>query len=133
MVRQKPANAVKVHEDEPEIQLSESQVESDEGDTVMDESRGPENESGATHTDESEESELDESVAEDIARFEASFKGINKRYRLINRIGEGECWRYWWAVSIPNNIKVLSLPCTRLKICTTTTTKTSGISRRKKT
>jgi cell division control protein 7 len=91
MVRQKPANTVKVHEDEPEIQLSESQVESDEGDTVMDESRGPENESGATHNDESEESELDESVAEDIARFEASFKGINKRYRLINRIGEGEC------------------------------------------
>jgi len=89
MARQKLTNPVKIHEDEPEVQVSESQPESDEGDTVMDESRGPENESGATHTDDSDDSELDESVAEDMARFEASFKGINKRYRLINRIGEG--------------------------------------------
>jgi cell division control protein 7 len=81
MARPKATKAVKIHEDEPEDHDEE---------TVMDESRDPDDESGATRTDDSEESELDESVAEDIARFEASFKGINKRYRLISRIGEGE-------------------------------------------
>ena len=30
------------------------------------------------------------SVAEDIAMFEESFRDISKRYRLIDRIGEGE-------------------------------------------
>jgi cell division control protein 7 len=80
MARPKAAKTVKIHEDEHE--------DNDE-ETVMDESRCPDDESGATRTD-SDESELDESVAEDIARFESSFKGINKRYRLISRIGEGE-------------------------------------------
>jgi len=81
MARPKATKTVKIHEDEPE---NEAEA------TVMDESRGQDDETGATRTDDSEESELDESVAEDIARFEASFKGINKRYRLISRIGEGE-------------------------------------------
>ncbi|KAF1988787.1 cell cycle protein kinase-like protein [Aulographum hederae CBS 113979] len=57
-------------------------------DAVMDESRGPLEESGCTHTEESEE-EVDDSVAEDMARFEETFKGISRRFRLINRIGEG--------------------------------------------
>lgn len=56
---------------------------------AMDESRGPLDESGATHDDSSEE-EVEEHVAEDIKRFEQSFKNITQRYRLINRIGEGE-------------------------------------------
>jgi len=63
--------------------------ESEENDTVMDESRDPLEESGCTRTDDSEE-EIEDTVAEDMARFEESFKGITKRYRLINRIGEGE-------------------------------------------
>lgn len=94
MARQKAAKPVKIHEDEPgdlrELLGVDHPAEPDDGDTEMDESRGPEDESGATRTDDSDDSELDESVAEDIARFEASFKGINKRYRLINRIGEGK-------------------------------------------
>lgn len=81
MARPRVAKTVKIHEDEP--------VDHDE-ETVMDESRCPNDEGGAARTDDSDESELDESVAEDIARFESSFKGINKRYRLISRIGEGE-------------------------------------------
>ena len=81
MARPKVAKAVKIHEDE---------TDDHDEDTIMDESRGLDDESGATRTDDSYESELDDSVAEDIARFEASFKGINKRYRLISRIGEGE-------------------------------------------
>lgn len=42
--------------------------------------------------DESEsEDEVDESVVEDMRKLEESFKGISQKYRLINRIGEGEC------------------------------------------
>lgn len=60
-------------------------------DILMDESRDPLEESGCTRSDSSDaEEEIDEAVAEDIARLEESFRGINKRYRLINRIGEGE-------------------------------------------
>ncbi|KAL1633361.1 Cell division control protein 7 [Neofusicoccum ribis] len=55
----------------------------------MDESRDPLEESGCTHDGSDEEEIVDESVAEDMDRFEETFKGINKRYRLINRIGEG--------------------------------------------
>ena len=54
----------------------------------MDESKDPLEESGGTHSEESDD-EIDESVAEDIQKFEDSFKGITRRYRLINRIGEG--------------------------------------------
>ena len=36
------------------------------------------------------EDDVDESVAEDMRKLEESFKGISTRYRLINRIGEGE-------------------------------------------
>jgi len=43
--------------------------------------------------DNSEDSDSDEEVAasvkEDIRRFQETFKGINERFRLINRIGEG--------------------------------------------
>ena len=36
-----------------------------------------------------EEPEVEESVQEDIYKFEQSFQGISERFRLINRIGEG--------------------------------------------
>lgn len=66
------------------------QIYEDEEQAVeMDESRDPLEESGGTR-DDSDQEELDESVAEDIANFERSFKDITKRFRLINRIGEGE-------------------------------------------
>jgi len=61
---------------------------SDETEDAMDESKGPLEESGATITDESDE-EIEASVQQDILRFEQSFKDITRRYRLINRIGEG--------------------------------------------
>jgi len=53
----------------------------------MDESADPTEESGRTVT--SDEEEVEETVAEDMARFQETFVGINKRFRLINRIGEG--------------------------------------------
>jgi cell division control protein 7 len=52
------------------------------------ESMDPLDESGRT-VDSSDE-EVDDAVAEDMSRFEESFAGITKRFRLINRIGEGE-------------------------------------------
>lgn len=55
----------------------------------MDESMGPLDESGATALD-SEDEDIEESVVEDMQKFEESFRNINKRFRLINRIGEGE-------------------------------------------
>ena len=39
---------------------------------------------------EDDEEEVDESVAEDMRKLEESFKGISQKYRLINRIGEGQ-------------------------------------------
>jgi cell division control protein 7 len=71
--------SIAIHEDEPV---------SDENETVMEESRDPLAESsGCVHSD--SEEDVEDMVAEDMARFEESFKGITKRYRLINRIGEG--------------------------------------------
>lgn len=61
---------------------------SEDPEETLDESADPLEESGRT-IDSSDE-EIDDSVAEEIARFEESFVGINKRFRLINRIGEGE-------------------------------------------
>lgn len=62
--------------------------DSTEGDTEsMDESMDPLEESGGTASDEDED--IDNIVAEDMERFEASFRNISQRYRLINRIGEG--------------------------------------------
>ena len=85
---------VAVHEDEPE-QEQEQEQEAEPYDEAtedatdnMEESRGPLEESGATISDDEQEP-VEETVLDDIERFEASFKNITKRYRLINRIGEG--------------------------------------------
>lgn len=66
-------------------------VKEEDAEETLDESGDPLEESGRT-MDTSDE-EIEDSVADDIARFEDSFTGINKRYRLINRIGEGESVR----------------------------------------
>lgn len=46
--------------------------------------------SDATDDQEMPETSISRSVADDIAKFEASFKVLSKRYRLIDRIGEGK-------------------------------------------
>jgi cell division control protein 7 len=66
----------------------------DEEPQDMDESRGPLSAAGTLsdgegEDEEEEEEEVDDLVLEDMERFEASFKNITQRYRLINRIGEG--------------------------------------------
>lgn len=69
------------------IEYDEGRSE-EETEDAMDESREPLDESRGTHGDSSDE-EVEDAVAEDILRFEQSFKNITQRYRLINRIGEG--------------------------------------------
>ncbi|KAF2876691.1 kinase-like domain-containing protein [Massariosphaeria phaeospora] len=70
-----------------ELGLLQDDFTEDEVEETLDESAGPLEESGRT-VDSSDE-EVEEAVAEDMARFEESFSGIDQRYRLINRIGEG--------------------------------------------
>lgn len=78
MSLQRQAEQIDVHEDDQK----EEDVNSDLG-----ESMDPLDESG--HTVNSSDEEVEDAVAEDMARFEESFSGITKRFRLINRIGEG--------------------------------------------
>lgn len=76
---------VQRHQDH--IEVHQDDVKEEDPEELLDESADPLEESGRT-VDTSDE-EIDDSVAEEISRFEDSFAGINKRYRLINRIGEG--------------------------------------------
>lgn len=76
-----------VHHDEidPDESLEEEHEE-------MGESRAEEEEDeDAQHSDFSDESDMivDPSVLDDMEKFQDTFKGIQDRFRLINRIGEG--------------------------------------------
>lgn len=55
---------------------------SSEGSNVEEEEIGSE---GSNETDD----DIDESVMEEMQKLEESFVGISRKYRLINRIGEG--------------------------------------------
>jgi cell division control protein 7 len=68
--------------------LQDQPRDGDAAEETLDESADPLEESGRT-IDSSEDESVDDMVVEDIEKFENSFVGINKRYRLINRIGEG--------------------------------------------
>ena len=75
---QRHVDQIDVHEDD----LKEQDVETlDESIDALEES------------ERSSDEEVEQSVAEDMSRFEETFVGINKRFRLINRIGEGMLWR----------------------------------------
>ena len=74
---------INIYPDEPQGESTEEEA------SPMDESKHPLEESGGTVSDEEEEEDVDDVVLDDIERFEASFKNITQRYRLINRIGEG--------------------------------------------
>lgn len=116
MARPKQSRPIEVHRDD-----GYRREDDDPFAMNMDESQDPLEESGCTRDDSSEEEEVEESVAEDIARFESSFRDITKRYRLINRIGEG-----WSSLQ---DIRMLYLlirlqgrfpPSTKQRICNTT-------------
>lgn len=67
------------------IQIAE---DDDEGEEDEDEEEQGQSD-GCNHESESED-EVDESVIEDMRKLEESFRGISRKYRLINRIGEGD-------------------------------------------
>ncbi|KAB8345861.1 hypothetical protein FH972_022916 [Carpinus fangiana] len=86
-VRRANRDAVVVHVDNAQTKRRKLSHED------MEESRDPLEDSGCTRDADSEESddngEVEDSVAEDMQRLERSFRGFSKKYRLINRIGEG--------------------------------------------
>ena len=69
------------------IDVHEDPIKAEDAEETMDESMDPLDESGQT-LDTSDE-EVEDAGQEDMARFEETFVGISKRFRLINRIGEG--------------------------------------------
>jgi hypothetical protein len=73
---------IHVHEDTPELDDRASDLEDTEQDAASDSDL-------SLHNDDASDEEMDDSVAEDIERFQLSFKDLSDRYRLINRIGEG--------------------------------------------
>jgi cell division control protein 7 len=77
---------IPIHED-----VSADENGASEMDETEDEAQSPLSRGASSSDEDAEcsEEELEESVAEDMARFEDTFKGISDRYRLINRIGEG--------------------------------------------
>lgn len=83
----RPPESVVVHQDEDHVPHGESTEDDTDN---LDESKGPLEESGGTVSDDDDEQEeIDDNILDDMERFEASFKNITHRYRLINRIGEG--------------------------------------------
>ena len=67
------------------------------------------------------EDEPDESVMEDMKKLEESFEGISQKYRLINRIGEGQ--HIQRGIGNPSNMpQVPFRPYTKRSSCFTSTT-----------
>lgn len=86
--RAMPHEAIAIHEDAPEVETRATGARK-----MSAQERGlpdPDRDlydpdSDGTESDE----EVDESVLEDMRKLEESFTGISRRYRLVNRIGEG--------------------------------------------
>jgi hypothetical protein len=85
---QRHAEHIEVHQDD---------MKEEEAEETLDESMDPLEESGHT-VDSSDEDEPDVNTLEDMQRFAETFVGINKRFRLINRIGEGIALNHWLSI-----------------------------------
>lgn len=79
--------AIAIHEDEDATSHASgppsrtmAHLESDEEGSVTDSVSG--------NSDDSDD-DIDDTVIEDMRKLEENFKGISQKYRLINRIGEG--------------------------------------------
>jgi hypothetical protein len=99
MARTKPSagdpSLFNIHEDRPTLDEYQATIEKARLRQVEDlESSQDDSESGNDFPGSSNKVKrprvIDPAVAEDMAKFEESFKGITRRYRLIDRIGEGE-------------------------------------------
>ena len=87
-------NAVTIHEDAQDHQNYPRKLRkmsaTDRMQVVSDDEEWDEENDGSSDS----EDEVDESVMDDMRRLEENFNGISQKYRLINRIGEGQC--VWW-------------------------------------
>jgi hypothetical protein len=77
-----------------EVVKEEDIDDEEEDDEGEDEGDGAEDISRAENDDDESEDEVEESVIEDMRKLEESFRGISRKYRLINRIGEGDINTY---------------------------------------
>ena len=91
----RPRNARTPFEIHTDVVEQDESLEEEE--VVMDESRGDmeeveqedEDEYSDAYSDDSDDV-VDPKVQEDMDKFQETFKGIKDRFRLINRIGEGD-------------------------------------------
>ncbi len=83
-------NAITIHEDAQEKQNRQPKLRrmsaNEHMQIVSSDEEMNEDQNGSSDS----EDEVDESVVDDMRRLEESFTGISQRYRLINRIGEGQ-------------------------------------------
>ena len=79
--------AIAIHEDAYDANPRPRQVRKMSAQLAQDE-QSEQDESGSDGTD--SEGEPEESVMDDMKKLEESFEGISQKYRLINRIGEGQ-------------------------------------------
>ncbi len=83
--RRGSGNPLAIHEDEPQRRTAARDTRHE-----FDESERPMEDSGRTQSaDSDDEEEPEDSVLEDMQKFQNSFANITTKYRLINRIGEG--------------------------------------------
>lgn len=115
-----------------QIDILEDHIKEEEDvEKRLDESMDPLEESG--HTVDSSDEEVEDAVQEDMARFEETFVGINKRFRLINRIGEGMSQIIGLHICrgqgpAHNILQEPSQQYTRLRTWSITSTRTTGTS-----
>lgn len=78
------ANEYTDEEDDDNEGTTNGDIEGDEDDAQSGYSS-----SSASSEDSDDPEKVDSNVAEEMEKFEATFKGFSKRFRLINKIGEG--------------------------------------------
>jgi hypothetical protein len=77
------------------IHIAEDEEADEEEDEEEDDEEGDEEGLSEEDDDDGEsEDEVEDSVIEDMRKLEENFRGISQKYRLINRIGEGDIYTY---------------------------------------
>ena len=99
----RPRNAkmpFEIHHDVLEESLEEEAIDESRGDMGEEELEDEEQED-YSEDDDSDDSDgvMDAAVQEDMNKFQETFEGITKRFRLINRIGEGDILVHWSELS----------------------------------
>lgn len=125
-----PHSNFEIHDDEAH---EHENVQEDDQDTADEEEEIHEGEEYYEESSDEEEGPVDPMVQEDMDKFLTTFKGIERRFRLINRIGEGTMFLHFTQAEYFTYIfQVHSLQSIKPKISSTTNTTTTGILTREK-